>query len=222
MKNIPKTRDLFDIEHTVCRDLFYECEYAYEIIPEIGRQFEFIRKKLSGRFFEIKEDVFVAEDAKIWEGATISGPAVIGHGAEIRPGAYLRGKVIIGDGAVIGNSTEVKNSIIFDGAKLPHYNYVGDSIIGYRAHLGAGAIASNQRLDKGEIILRCGEDNISSGQRKLGTLLGDYAEVGCGSVLSPGAIVGREAIIYPLSHVVGVIPEACIFDGVSIKEKRCR
>lgn len=220
MKNIPKTTDLFDIEYTICRDLFSECEYAHEIIPEIKRHFEAIRKKLVGRYFEIKKDVFVAESAKIAEGATILGPTIVGEDTEIRPGAYIRGGVIIGRGAVIGNSTEIKNSIIFDEAKLPHYNYVGDSIIGYRAHLGAGAIASNQRLDKAEISLGNGDGRVYTGLRKLGVLLGDYAEVGCGSVISPGTVIGRETVIYPLSHVKGVIPEACVFDGCSVKEKR--
>lgn len=222
LKNLPKTSELFDVEHTICRELFYEVDYAYEIIPEIKSFIGVLAGKLGKDYLEIKRGVFVAEDTKIAEGATILAPAIIGHGVEIRPGAYLRGSVIIGDGAVIGNSTEVKNSIIFDGAKLPHYNYVGDSIIGYNAHMGAGSIASNQRLDKAEISIEYDGELQSLGLRKMGVLLGDYAEVGCGSVICPGSIIGREAVIYPLSLVKGIIPEACVYNGKAIKEKRIK
>ena len=162
---------------------------------------------------EIQKNVFVHESAKIWAGATLVGPIIIGKNAEIRPGAFLRGKVIVGDGCVIGNSTEIKSSIIFDEAKLPHYNYVGDSIIGYRAHLGAGAIASNLRLDKKSIAIGCGSGRIDTGLKKLGVMLGDYAEVGCGALLCPGAIVGREAVIYPMTTVSGIISEREIYKG---------
>lgn len=218
---ILKTKELFDLSHTMAEALLCGCEYPHEALPRIG---DYIKDRLipslDGSYREIGEGVFAAEDAKIWEGVTIVGPTVIGHRAEIRPGAFIRGNAIIGDGAVIGNSTEVKNAIVFDEAQLPHYNYVGDSIIGYKSHLGAGAIASNLRLDKKEIILRDADESMDSGLRKIGVFLGDLAEVGCGSVLCPGSIVGREAMVYPLSCVRGTIPSHTIYDGKSIKERR--
>ena len=216
---IYKTQELFDIKHSAAEPLLAKCEYPHQALPKIG---EFIKEyslTLDSSYREIGEGVFVADDAKIWEGATIVGPTVIGHKAEIRPGAFIRGNALIGDGAVIGNSTEVKNAIVFDGAQLPHYNYVGDSIIGYKAHMGAGAIASNLRLDKKEIILKSEGENMASGLKKIGVFLGDCAEVGCGSVLCPGSIVGREAMVYPLSTVRGTIPERTVFDGKSIKKR---
>ncbi len=218
---ILKTKELFDLSHTMAEALLCGCEYPHEALPRIG---DYIKDRLipslDGSYREIGEGVFAAEDAKIWEGVTIVGPTVIGHGAEIRPGAFIRGNAIIGDGAVIGNSTEVKNAIVFDEAQLPHYNYVGDSIIGYKSHLGAGAIASNLRLDKKEILLRDADESMDSGLRKIGVFLGDHAEVGCGSVLCPGSIVGREAMVYPLSCVRGTVPSHTIYDGKSIKERR--
>lgn len=218
---ILKTKELFDLRHTIAGELLCGCEYPHEALPRIA---DFIKNNiipsLDGSYREIAEGVYAAEDAKIWDGVTIVGPTVIGHGAEIRPGAFIRGNAIIGEGAVIGNSTEVKNAIIFDGAQLPHYNYVGDSIIGYKAHLGAGAIASNLRLDKKEILLRDADESMDSGLRKIGVFLGDLAEVGCGSVLCPGSIVGREAMVYPLSCVRGTVPSQTIYDGKSIKERR--
>lgn len=217
---ILKTRELFDLEHTIAEPLLKKCEYPHQALPMIGSYIkEEIIPLLDDSYREIGDGVFAAADAKIWEGATIVGPTVIGHGAEIRPGAFIRGNAIIGDGAVIGNSTEVKNAIIFDGAQLPHYNYVGDSIIGYKAHMGAGAIASNLRLDKKIIVLKSDDEQMDSGLKKIGVFLGDHAEVGCGSVLCPGSIVGPCAMVYPLSMVRGAIPGGCIYDGKSIKKK---
>ena len=219
MKVFPKTEDLFDISHSIAEVMLSDCEYPHMALGRIG---EFIKEcsSLLGRAYkEIKEGVFVAEDAWVWEGACLVGPTIIGHKAEIRPGAFIRGNALIGDGAVIGNSTEIKNAIVFDDAQLPHYNYVGDSIIGYKAHMGAGAIASNLRLDKKEITLKSEGEDMDSGLRKIGVFLGDYAEVGCGSVLCPGSIVGREALVYPLSMVRGSIPERTIYDGNSFKER---
>ena len=216
---ILKTCELFDTHHSLAKPLLDACEYPHEALPKIG---DFIKEILSwadGSYKEIDDGVFVAEDAKIWNNVTIVGPAIIGHGAEIRIGAFIRGNVLIGDGAVIGNSTEIKNAIVFDGAQLPHYNYVGDSIIGYKAHMGAGAIASNLRLDKKDIILKSEGESINSNLKKIGVFLGDHAEIGCGSVLCPGSIVGKGAMIYPLSSVRGSIPENCIFDGKAVKPR---
>lgn len=217
---IYKTQELFDLDWTVAEPLLRGCEYPHQALPKIG---DFILNEikplLDDSYREIGEGVYAADDAKIWDGATIVGPTVIGHGAEIRPGAFIRGNAIIGNGAVIGNSTEVKNAIVFDGAQLPHYNYVGDSIIGYKAHMGAGAIASNLRLDKKEITLKSSDENMATGLKKIGVFLGDRAEVGCGSVLCPGSIVGKDAMVYPLSTVRGTVPEKTIFDGHGYKEK---
>ena len=214
---ILKTKELFDTEHSIAKPLLDECEYPHEVLPKIS---EFIRgyfSNLDDSFKEIGPEVYAADDAVIWENVTIVGPTIIGHKAEIRPGAFIRGNAIIGDGAVIGNSTEVKNAIVFDGAQLPHYNYVGDSIIGYKAHMGAGAIASNLRLDKQIIVLKSEDENINSGLKKIGVFLGDSAEVGCGSVLCPGSIIGKEAIIHPLTKVIGSVPASTIYDGKSFK-----
>lgn len=219
MSNIPKTVDLFDSSHSIAEALLDECEYPFEVIPRIGDFIEDCARMLDRAYREIQKGVFVFEDAEISPFATLVAPLIIGRGAQIRSGAILRGRVIVGDGAVIGNSSEVKNSIILDEGKLPHYNYVGDSIIGFRAHMGAGAIASNLRLDKREVRLACGEERKDTGLKKLGVMLGDYAEIGCGTVLSPGAIVGREALIYPLSHVRGTIPERSVYDGKCVRDR---
>lgn len=217
---ILKTKEIFDLTHSIAKEMLMECEYPHMALPKIGEFIKAISLSLDDSFKEIKEGVFVADDAKIWDGVTIVAPTIIGHGAEIRPGAFIRGNAIIGDGAVIGNSTEIKNAIVFDGAQLPHYNYVGDSIIGYKAHMGAGSIASNLRLDKKEIILKSEDEKMSSGLKKIGVFLGDYAEVGCGSVLCPGSIVGRNAIVYPLVSVRGTVPGGMIYDGKSFKERK--
>lgn len=218
MNKIPKTIDLFDISHSIAEAMLRECEYPFMAISKIGDVIEDLAAHLDRSYREIEDGVFIGKGTKIGKGVTFCAPVIIGKNAEIRSGAVLRGKVIAGDGAVIGNSSEVKNSIILDEGKLPHYNYVGDSIIGYRAHLGAGAVCSNLRLDK-KCVLVGAESRLNTGLKKLGAMLGDYAEVGCGAVLSPGAIIGREAIVYPLSHVRGVIPERCIFDGEAIRDR---
>ena len=214
MSKIPKTDELFDISHSIAETLLDECEYPYEALTRTKEYIMECASMLGRSYKEIEKDVFVADDAKIWPGATIMGPAIIGHKAEIRPGAFIRGNVIVGDGALIGNSTEVKNSIILDEAKLPHYNYVGDSIIGFRAHMGAGAIASNLRLDKKEIVFSCDGEKMNTGLRKIGVFLGDYAEIGCGCVICPGAVIGREAIVYPMTTVKGIVGEREIYKGV--------
>ncbi len=219
MSKIPKTVDLFDISHSIAEVMLEECEYPFEAIGRIGDFIDDCTRMLDRSYREIEKGVFVSPDANISPYTTLIGPVIVGRGAEIRSGAILRGRVIVGDGAVIGNSSEVKNSIILDEGKLPHYNYVGDSIIGFRAHMGAGAIASNLRLDKHTATVRSGEERVDTGLKKLGVMLGDYAEIGCGAVMSPGAIIGREAIVYPLSHVRGTIPERCVYDGKSVRDR---
>jgi NDP-sugar pyrophosphorylase family protein len=216
MPKIPKTRDLFDISHSLAEVLLDDCEYPHEALAKIKNYIIDCASMLGNAYKEIAKDVFVANDAVIWNGSTIIGPTIVGHKAEIRPGAFIRGNVIVGDGALIGNSTEIKNSIILDEAKLPHYNYVGDSIIGFRAHMGAGTIASNLRLDKKDIELSLDEEKINTKLRKIGVFLGDYAEIGCGCVICPGAIIGREAVIYPMTTVKGVIGERVIYKGGAV------
>jgi len=196
--------ELFDLEHTVAKEFLGKCENIYEIIPQIKDCCKEIAKKLGDEYIEFTPDVFVARDAVISDKATVIGPAIIGRKTEVRPGAYIRGAVIIGDGAVIGNSTEIKNAIVFDGVQLPHYNYVGDSILGYRAHLGAGAVISNVRLDRKNITVKNGEKKIETGLKKMGALIGDLCEIGCNSVICPGSILGKGTMIYPLSTVNGV------------------
>ena len=216
MPNLPKTHEIFDAKHTIAKKLLNQCEYPHEALQKIKDYILGYSSLLNSSYKEIDDGLFIADDAVIWPNATIKGPAIIGHKAEIRPGAFIRGNVIVGDKAIIGNSSEVKNSIIFNEAKLPHYNYVGDSIIGFNAHMGAGAIASNLRLDKNEIKLK----NINTGLRKIGVFLGDYAEVGCGAVICPGTIIGKRAVIYPLTTVKGIIKEGEIYKSQGKRERK--
>lgn len=216
MTNIPNVEELFDLEHTMAKDLLAGCKYPYEAIPKIGDFIKSLFDKLDDTYEKVSENVYIAKDAKVWPGTTIVGPTIIGHKTEVRPGAFIRGNVLVGDGAVIGNSTELKNCIVFDKAQLPHYNYVGDSIIGFMAHMSAGAIASNLRLDK-EIISVSG---ISTGLTKFGVCLGDHAEVGCSAVLCPGTIIGKRTLVYPLVMVRGVLPGEKVYDGHTLKDRR--
>ncbi len=209
--SIPKTEALFELSHTKARPWLEKAEYGHEILEKIPEIIQMLENSLGDDYEQIRPQIFVAKDAVISPLATIEAPTIIGHRTEVRPGAYVRGAALIGDDCVIGNSTEIKNAILFDGVQVPHYNYVGDSILGYRAHMGAGAIASNFRADHGEVVLRCENEEIRTGRRKVGAIVGDFAEIGCGSVLCPGAIVGKESVVYPLSRVRGTVPERTIF-----------
>jgi len=220
---IPTTKELFDLEHTLAKPLLIKFEYdaPYLALPLIKDFIKELQKKLPrDEYDEIKEGIFVAKGVKIAATATIESPVIIGKNTEIRPGAFIRSATLIGEGVVIGNSTETKNAIIFDGVQIPHYNYVGDSILGYKSHMGAGAIASNFKLDGSNINVRCDGETVATGLRKFGVMLGDRAEVGCNSVLFPGTVVGRGAAIYPLSRVRGIIPENHILnmDGKLVKK----
>lgn len=220
--SIPKTEELFDLKHTLAYELLAKTKYPYEALPLIK---DFIKKLgptlPKDEYNNPSEDVYIAKDAKIYPTATIEGPTIIGHKTEVRPGAFIRGSALIGDGVVVGNSTEIKNAIVFDSVQIPHYNYVGDSILGFKSHMGAGAIASNFKLDHSNISIYDNGEKIETGLRKFGAMLGDFAEVGCGSVMNPGTIIGRETLIYPLSRVRGIIPQNSILnDHGEIKERK--
>ena len=210
---------LFDLSHTEARPLFSAARYPWDVIPAIR---EFVLSLIAllpeGDYREAAPDVFIHRSCRVADGAVIMGPTVIGPDCEIRHGAYLRGAVLLGKGCCVGNSTEVKNSILFDGAQAPHYNYVGDSVLGFCAHLGAGAIASNLRADRAPVTVRIDGREYPTGQRKLGALVGDHAEIGCQSVLCPGSIIGKGAQVYPLVRVRGAVAAGHILKdaGVSI------
>ena len=205
--------DLFDAIPSELLELFAGKEYPWEIVGNIKK---FLEKEISKEgLYELFDGVFVGRDVKISRTAEIVGPTVIMDGAEIRPGAYIRGSAYIGRRCVVGNSTEVKNSILFDSVNVPHYNYVGDSILGRGAHMGAGAIASNLKADKSNVIVH-GDKEYNTELRKLGAILGDGADVGCGCVLNPGSIVGKHTRIYPLTSVRGVVPERVIMKSSEV------
>jgi NDP-sugar pyrophosphorylase family protein len=202
-----KTSELFHNVPDYLYELTAECEYPWEMLKNIELIIHTAKKY--ERFSEISEGIFVGRGVKISDKATLIPPLLIDDECEIRPSAYLRGKVIVGTRSIIGNASEVKNSILLSGVQLPHYNYVGDSVIGNRAHLGAGAICSNLKSDKSYVTVRASV-NYPTGLRKLGAMLGDDVEVGCGAVLNPGTVIGKGSRIYPLCSLRGVYPEACI------------
>lgn len=202
--------DFFELQHTEHRVIFENVEYAWQALSKISTYLQFRLKpailgKTIGKPF-ISSNVFIGAGTVIEQGAMIKGPAWIGENCEIRNGCYIRDNVIIGNGVVAGNSCEFKNCLVFDGAQVPHYNYVGDSILGYKAHLGAGVILSNVKLDKSNVTVPGPEGLLDTGLRKFGAIVGDHAEVGCNSVLSPGSLIGKNAIVYPGSQWRGFLP----------------
>lgn len=207
-----KIQDLYDLQETIAAELFEGLVYPWEALPKIG---EFILKlgaTLSeDEYDKVGEDIWIAKSAKVFDSAYIHGPAIIGKEAEVRHCAFIRGNAIVGEGAVVGNSTELKNVVLFNKVQVPHYNYVGDSILGYKAHMGAGSITSNVKSDKKLVKVHTPEGDIETGIKKFGAMVGDYVEVGCGSILNPGTVVGRESNIYPLSSVRGVVPAHAIY-----------
>lgn len=213
-----KCSELFECIPEDLEELFRGCVYPWEVLPRIGEYLSSL--ELSDDFIKVRDGVYIHKGAEVAESALILPPAVICEGAEVRHGAYIRGKVYVGRGCVVGNSTELKNSIMLNGAKAPHYNYVGDSILGADSHLGASAIASNLKSDKSEVTVK-GDVSYPTGLRKLGAILGDKAEVGCGAVLNPGTVIGKGARVYPNVTVRGVVPEGTIFksDNTIVKLK---
>ena len=207
-----ETGNLLDTQHTIASDIFEDKRYAFEVLPEIK---EFIRQLSmtldSHKFDDLGNGVFVAKSAKVASSASITGPCIIDEDAEIRHCAFIRGNTIVGKGAVVGNSTELKNVILFDKVQVPHYNYVGDSVLGYKSHLGAGAITSNVKSDKTNVSITLDTKKYNTNLRKFGAILGDSVEVGCGTVLNPGTVVGKNTNIYPLSMVRGYVGENSIY-----------
>ena len=205
--------DLYDLDHTLAADYLRQFTYPWEALAGIGELILALGAALPAEEFEhTEENIWIARDSKIYPTADITGPCIIGHGTEVRPGAFIRGNALVGDHCVVGNSTELKNVILFDNVQVPHYNYVGDSILGYKAHMGAGSITSNVKSDKALVVIHNQGEEIPTGRKKVGALVGDRVEVGCGSVLNPGTVVGRDSNIYPLSSVRGVIPAECIYE----------
>lgn len=207
-----KCSELFDFSQTMAAKLFEEREYPWEILPEIGSFLLKLGATLPDEEYEKRaENIWIHKTATVAPTACLQGPLIIGAGAEIRHCAFIRGNVVVGEGAVVGNSTELKNVILFNKVQVPHYNYVGDSILGYRAHMGAGSITSNVKSDKTPVVVRYKEEAVATGLKKMGAILGDGVEVGCGSVLNPGTIIGRNSQIYPLSSVRGCVPSEAIY-----------
>ena len=207
-----KIVNLYNLDETIAKDLLLKFTYPWETLPHIKDYILEIGNTLPKEEYDkVGEDVWIHKTAKVYETAYIHGPAIICKDAEIRHCAFIRANAIVGEGAVVGNSTELKNVILFNKVQVPHYNYVGDSILGYKAHMGAGSIMSNVKSDKKLVVIKDGKEQIETGIKKIGAMLGDEVEIGCGSVLNPGTIVGKHTNIYPLSSVRGVIPANSIY-----------
>lgn len=201
-----KIKNLYNLEETIAKELLEKLTYPWEALPKISEFIIELGNKLNSGIYELKgENIWIAKSANVFPTAYIKGPVIIGENAEIRHCAFIRGNAIIGNNAVVGNSTELKNVILFNNVQVPHYNYVGDSILGYKAHMGAGSITSNVKSDKKLVIIKDGVKEIETGLKKIGAMIGDNVEVGCGSILNPGSIIGKNTNIYPLSSVRGVV-----------------
>ena len=223
-----KITDLYDLDHTLAADYLRKFTYPWEALAGISDLILIIGEALDmneyhhpvdwdGKFLK---DVWVANDATVFKTAYLHGPCIIGHGTEVRQCAFIRGSALIGDNCVVGNSTELKNVILFDNVQVPHYNYVGDSILGYKAHMGAGSITSNVKSDKKLVVVKSADEAMETGRKKVGAMLGDRVEVGCNSVLNPGTVLGRDASVYPTSCVRGTVPEGYIYKDKDHMEKR--
>ena len=215
--------ELLDLSKTIAADLFEGKTYPWEVLDEIK---DFILKLgetlPADEYAHPADGIWIANDAKVFPSAYIGAPCIIDHGAEIRHCAFIRGSAIVGKNAVVGNSCELKNVVLFDNVQTPHYNYVGDSVLGYKAHMGAGSITSNVKSDKTLVVVKDPDGPIETGRKKLGAILGDNVEVGCNSVLNPGTVIGRRSNVYPTSSVRGVIPPDSIYkdkEHIVIKKK---
>ena len=217
-----KIKNLYNLDETIAKELLEKYEYPWEVLPEINDFIIELGNKLDeNKYNKVGEDIWIAKNAKVAPTVYIHGPSIIGENSEIRHCAFIRGKAIVGEGAVVGNSTELKNVILFNKVQVPHYNYVGDSILGYKSHMGAGSITSNVKSDKKLVVIKNKEEQIETGLKKFGAMLGDEVEVGCGSVLNPGTVIGRNTNIYPLSSVRGIVPKKSIYKNQNeIVEKK--
>ena len=214
-------KELYDLKETIAAELFEGLTYPWEALPKISEFIVKLGESLPEDIYEKRgENVWIAKSAKVFDSAYINGPAIIDEDAEIRQCAFIRGNAIVGKGAVVGNSTELKNVVLFNKVQVPHYNYVGDSILGFKAHMGAGSITSNVKSDKTLVVVKSGDEKIETGLKKFGAMLGDNVEVGCNSVLNPGTVVGRSSNIYPTSCVRGVIPADSIYKNKEKKKKK--
>ncbi len=208
-----KIDDLYDLEHTCAGKFMRGYTYPWEVLKDIPEIIRSIAETLpADEYTQVRDGVWIHKTAIIAPTACLGGPCIIGAKTEVRHGAFVRGSALVGDGCVVGNSVELKNVILFDGVQVPHYNYVGDSILGYKAHMGAGSVTSNVKSDKSLVTIHT-VPPIATGMKKVGAMLGDMVEVGCNSVLNPGTVVGRNSNIYPLSSVRGIVPENSIYKG---------
>lgn len=217
-----KIKNLYDLSHTIAKPLFDTIEYPWEALPKIKDFILELGETLdSEKFYKIADDIWVAKSAVVAPTASLNGPLIIDENAEIRHCAFIRGSAIVGKNAVVGNSTELKNSILFDNVQTPHYNYVGDSIYGYKSHTGAGTIASNLKSDKSLVTVMCDGEKIPTNVKKFGAMIGDFVEVGCNSVMNPGTVIGRNTSVYPLSFVRGYVEENSIYKRLGeVAQKR--
>ena len=208
--------ELFDLEHTQAREYLSGFVYPWEALKGLKEYIRALGSSLDkAEYTEIATEVWVHKTAVVAPTACIQPPCIIGAQTELRHGAFIRGSVLVGEKCVVGNSAEIKNSILFDGVQTPHYNYVGDSILGYKAHMGAGSVTSNVKSDKTLVTVRCGEEKLQTGLKKLGAMLGDFAEIGCNSVLNPGTVIGRNSNVYPLSCVRGTVKTNSIYKNAN-------
>ena len=213
--------DLYDLTHTLAGDYLARFTYPWEALSDLADCIRALGAQLDSEYLPFGPEVWVHRTAHVAPTASITGPCIIGPETEVRHCAFVRGSALVGAGCVVGNSVELKNVILFDGVQTPHYNYVGDSILGYKSHMGAGCITSNVKSDKLPVVVRCGDERIDTGRKKVGAMLGDFVEVGCNSVLNPGSVIGRHSIIYPTSCVRGVLAENSIHknDGTVLSRK---
>ena len=216
-----KISDLYDLTHTLAADYLAGYEYPWQALEGIGNLILTLGPDLGGEYTEVSPSVWVHKTAKVFPSAHLGAPCIIGPGAEIRHCAFIRGSALVGADCVVGNSVELKNVILFDGVQVPHFNYVGDSILGHMSHMGAGSVTSNIKSDKTPVAIRCGGETIQTGLVKVGAMVGDFVEVGCNSVLNPGTVIGRCSNVYPTSCVRGTIPEGHIWknDGTVVQRK---
>lgn len=216
-------QDMYDLTHTRARQLLESVTYPWEALAGIGEAILQLGPTLDPAVYDHpQENVWIAKSATVAPTASITGPCIIGEKTEVRQCAFIRGNALVGDGCVVGNSTELKNVILFDGVQVPHYNYVGDSILGWHSHMGAGSITSNVKSDKGLVVIHNGQERLETGRKKVGAMLADDVEIGCGSVLNPGTVVGRGSRVYPLTSVRGVIPAGhiCKQDGTVVEIRK--